>query len=145
MVAQYAVVLTLHHLADVFRQSLFQGLVVAALGDIFAALALVQNGLIVLAGDGRLEIYPAAMQIASHAGAVLGVATQTDDNGLQLLSGLGAFAGRIKVLKELVEHHIEEEEEEMFKDAQELLSAEQLEELGEQMKQKKLKLMKRAA
>ena len=55
------------------------------------------------------------------------------------------FAGRIKVLKELVEHHIEEKEEEMFKDAQELLSAEQLEELGEQMKQKKLKLMKRAA
>lgn len=45
-----------------------------------------------------------------------------------------------------MEHHIEEEEEEeMFKDAQELLSAEQLEELGEQMKQKKLKLMKRAA
>src|SRR5690554_7538315 len=95
MVAQYAVVLTLHHLADVFRQTLFQGLVVAALGDIFAAVALVQNGLIVLAGDGRLEIYPAAMQIASHAGAVLGVATQTDDNGLQLLSGLGAFAGTL--------------------------------------------------
>src|SRR5690606_21778350 len=52
-------------------------------------------------------------------------------------------AGRIKVLKELVEHHIEAEEEEMFKDAQELLSAEQLEELVEQMKQKRLKLMKR--
>src|SRR5690606_26621228 len=92
MVAQYAVVLTLHHLADVFRQSLFQGLVVAALGDIFAALALVQNGLIVLAGDGRLEIYPAAMQVASHAGAVLGVPTPTDSNGLQFLGALGAVA-----------------------------------------------------
>src|SRR5690606_11157140 len=64
-------------------------------GDIFTALALVQNGLIVLAGDGRLEIYPAAMQIASHAGAVLGVATQTDDNGLQLLRGVGALAGAL--------------------------------------------------
>src|SRR5690606_23540824 len=82
MVAQYAVVLTLHHLEDVFRQSLLQSLEDTALGDIFSSLALVQNGLIVLAGDGRLEIYPAAMQVASHAGAVLGVATQTDDNGL---------------------------------------------------------------
>ncbi|MBL4835542.1 MAG: hemerythrin domain-containing protein [Pseudomonas sp.] len=51
------------------------------------------------------------------------------------------FSGRVKVLKELLEHHIEEEETEMFKDAAELLSKEQLETLGQQMaaKQKKLK------
>jgi len=51
------------------------------------------------------------------------------------------FSGRVKVLKELLEHHIEEEETEMFKDAAELLSKEQLNDLGEQMaaKQKRLK------
>jgi len=51
------------------------------------------------------------------------------------------FSGRVKVLKELLEHHIEEEETEMFKDAAELLSKEQLETLGQQMaaKQKELK------
>jgi len=51
------------------------------------------------------------------------------------------FSGRVKVLKELLEHHIEEEEDEMFKDAAKLLSKDQLEKLGEQMatKQKKLK------
>lgn len=41
----------------------------------------------------------------------------------------------------MLEHHIEEEEEEMFKEARELLSKDQLATLGEQMaaKQKKLK------
>ncbi|MEH6566377.1 MAG: hemerythrin domain-containing protein [Halopseudomonas sp.] len=51
------------------------------------------------------------------------------------------FSGRMKVLKELLEHHIEEEEDEMFKEAKELLSKDQLEALGEQMaaRQKQLK------
>jgi len=51
------------------------------------------------------------------------------------------FSGRVKVCKELLEHHIEEEETEMFKDAAELLSKEQLNDLGERMavKQKRLK------
>lgn len=51
------------------------------------------------------------------------------------------FSGRVKVLKELLEHHIEEEETEMFKDASKILSKEQLATLGEQMaaRQKKLK------
>lgn len=59
--------------------------------------------------------------------------------------GTVEFSGRIKVLKELLEQHIEEEEEEMFKTAQEIMSAEQLSTLGKQMGEKKAKLMKKAA
>ncbi|MGP0173080.1 hemerythrin domain-containing protein [Pseudomonas sp. NCHU5208] len=43
------------------------------------------------------------------------------------------FAGRVKVLKELLEHHIEEEESDMFPQASKLLGKGRLEELGEQM------------
>jgi hemerythrin superfamily protein len=43
------------------------------------------------------------------------------------------FAGRVKVVKELLEHHIEEEEEEMFPKAEEILGKAKLEELGNQM------------
>jgi hemerythrin-like domain-containing protein len=43
------------------------------------------------------------------------------------------FAGRAKVVKELLEHHIEEEETEMFPEARKLLGNAKLEELGEQM------------
>lgn len=55
----------------------------------------------------------------------------------QLLSELDAMAvseeqwtAKLTVLKENVEHHVEEEEGEMFKDAKKVLSAEQIEELG---------------
>jgi hemerythrin superfamily protein len=50
------------------------------------------------------------------------------------------FGGRAKVLKELVEHHADEEEKEMFKRARELLSREQLQELGTRMEQRKREL-----
>ncbi|MGV8843305.1 MAG: hemerythrin domain-containing protein [Pseudomonas sp.] len=43
------------------------------------------------------------------------------------------FAGRLKVLKELLEHHIKEEETEMFPKATKLLGKEALNALGEQM------------
>lgn len=43
------------------------------------------------------------------------------------------FSGRIKVVKELLEHHIEEEEGELFPRARKLLGKEALDELGEQM------------
>ena len=50
------------------------------------------------------------------------------------------FGGRAKVLKELVEHHADEEEKEMFKRARELMGREQLEDLGMRMEQRKVEL-----
>lgn len=52
------------------------------------------------------------------------------------------FAGRVKVVKELLEHHIEEEETEMFPQAKKLLGKAKLEDLGEQMLAMKASLKK---
>jgi iron-sulfur cluster repair protein YtfE (RIC family) len=43
------------------------------------------------------------------------------------------WTAKLKVLQENVEHHVEEEESEMFKGAREVLSREQLEQLGARM------------
>lgn len=51
------------------------------------------------------------------------------------------FSGRAKVLKELVEHHIKEEEGEMFKRARKLMDKQQLETLGEQLHERKEELL----
>ena len=51
------------------------------------------------------------------------------------------FSGRAKVLKELIEHHADEEEKEMFPRARELMDKAQLQELGERMAQRKAELM----
>ncbi|MDB6047981.1 MAG: hypothetical protein JWR17_727 [Pseudomonas sp.] len=56
--------------------------------------------------------------------------------------GTPEFAGRVKVVKELLEHHIEEEEEEMFPQCEELLGKEKLEEIGAQMEALKAQLKK---
>lgn len=52
-----------------------------------------------------------------------------------------AFSGRAKVLKELIEHHMREEEREMFKEAKELIDPSRLKELGTEMQARKEKLM----
>lgn len=62
-------------------------------------------------------------------------------------TGTLEFAGRVKVMKELLEHHIEEEEGELFPTAKKLLSKDTLEELGRTMEvqKKMLKGEQRAA
>jgi hemerythrin superfamily protein len=50
------------------------------------------------------------------------------------------FGGRAKVLKELIEHHADEEEKGMFPRARELMDKAQLEQLGERMAQRKAEL-----
>jgi hemerythrin-like domain-containing protein len=51
------------------------------------------------------------------------------------------FSGRAKVLKELVTHHADEEEKEMFPRAKALLSSEELADLGEKMAARKVELV----
>ena len=50
------------------------------------------------------------------------------------------FLGRAKVLKELVEHHVDEEEEEMFPKAKESMSEDDLKELGKKLEARKKEL-----
>lgn len=58
---------------------------------------------------------------------------------LETDTGTVEFAGRVKVMKELLEHHIEEEESELFPTARKLLGKDALEEMGQAMEaQKKL-------
>lgn len=59
--------------------------------------------------------------------------------------GSEKFSGRAKVLKELVEHHADEEEKDMFKKAQKSMSKEELIELGEQMSVRKQELQEKIA
>ncbi len=47
------------------------------------------------------------------------------------------WGAKLTVLKENVEHHVEEEEDEMFKDARKVLGREQLEELGARLQEAK--------
>jgi hypothetical protein len=47
------------------------------------------------------------------------------------------WTAKLKVLKENVEHHVEEEEDDMFKGAREVLSKDKLEDLGTRMEAEK--------
>jgi hypothetical protein len=50
------------------------------------------------------------------------------------------FAAKAKVLKELVEHHADEEEKEMFKSARKAMSRSELQDLGDRMAARKKEL-----
>jgi hypothetical protein len=50
------------------------------------------------------------------------------------------WAAKFSVMKENVEHHIEEEEDDMFKKAKQIFSDDELNELGERMEAKKKQL-----
>lgn len=92
------------------------------------------------AGDGKddAKMYFEALEEHRAAGdLVLPDLLKTDVDSEK-------FSGRAKVLKELFEHHADEEEKEMFKRAKALLGKKALEELGEQMTQRKLALKKQA-
>lgn len=58
--------------------------------------------------------------------------------------GSETFSGRAKVLKELVEHHADEEEKEMFPRAKKLLTREELKELGERLEARREELLSAA-
>jgi len=55
-------------------------------------------------------------------------------------SGSPEFAAKAKVLKDLVEHHADEEEKEMFPRARKLLDKDELVRLGEQLARRKSEL-----
>jgi len=51
------------------------------------------------------------------------------------------FAAKAKVLKDLIEHHAEEEEKQMFPKAKKLFGSAELRDLGEQLQQRKDEMM----
>ena len=53
------------------------------------------------------------------------------------------FAAKAKVLKELIEHHADEEEKEMFPKAKKLFDRDELRELGQRLEQRKMELQGR--
>ena len=52
------------------------------------------------------------------------------------------FGARVKVLKDLIDHHAKEEEKEMFKAAKDLFDRDELRSLGDQMQRRKRELMR---
>ena len=54
------------------------------------------------------------------------------------------WTAKLKVLQENVEHHVEEEEGEMFQKARQVLSEDDIDRLGEQMEEEKKRLLQQS-
>lgn len=80
-----------------------------------------------------LKIFHEAQEEHRAADKVLADLKRTDASSV-------AFGGRAKVLAELVTHHADEEEDEMFPLAKKHLSSEELQELGQRMEERKRQL-----
>lgn len=86
------------------------------------------------ATESDTHLYFEAVEEHSLVDIVLPTMKQTDTSSEE-------FAAKAKVLLDLVEHHIEEEEGQMFPKAKRAMGATTLQELGEQMAQRKQQLM----
>jgi iron-sulfur cluster repair protein YtfE (RIC family) len=106
-------------------------------GDISAVLAQLANDLAAHMAIEQTIFYPAIRQIdpemvgesyQEHAIAELALKrlleTTPDD---------ATFAAKVTALKELIEHHVEEEEEELFPAVEKEMDAEKLEDVGAEM------------
>lgn len=79
------------------------------------------------------ELFFEALEEHHVVDLVMPEAKETQPDGDQ-------FAAKAKVLKELIEHHADEEEKEMFPKAKKLMDREELLDLGERLKQRKSEL-----
>jgi iron-sulfur cluster repair protein YtfE (RIC family) len=95
--------------------------------------------------------YPAYKQAGGKDAAIMDAEAREEHRTVEALvlpdllqtdPGSIPFTGRVKVLKELLEHHIEEEEGELFPEADKLLGKSRLEELGLEMESMKKGLKK---
>lgn len=77
-----------------------------------------------------IELVAEAKEEHMAAEKVLNDLTRTDPSTI-------SFSGKVKALKELIEHHSREEEHDMFRRAKELMSVEQLQQIGERLLSRK--------
>jgi hemerythrin superfamily protein len=85
-------------------------------------------------GEKDEHLYYEAIEEHHLVDMVLPEISETDENSDE-------FAAKAKVLKDLVEHHAEEEETEMFPKARKLMDSSELKQLGEQLEARKMELM----
>jgi hemerythrin-like domain-containing protein len=85
-------------------------------------------------GEKDEHIFYEAVEEHHVVDMVLPEIKDTDENSDE-------FAAKAKVLKDLVEHHAEEEETQMFPKARKLMDTGELKELGQQLEQRKMELM----
>ena len=98
------------------------------------------------------QVFYPAMQEFEETREFIGEAIEAHQNVDQILEEMsmlspsdGDFQTQLEELKETLEHHIDEEEDELFPKAEELCGQKRLDEMGRQMQQIKLGRSKGAA